>query len=73
MKKKRTLRWIAALGLRYSWLLWFQGGHCCTGPVVNRHAFIEKGKTCGAKEFQPSQRSAGSLAGVHRHDPVTMD
>ena len=42
-------------------------------PEVNRHAVIEEGKTCGASEFRPSQRSAGSLAGVHRHDPVTVD
>ena len=40
---------------------------------VNRHAVIEKRKTCGTKEFGPSQRSAGSLAGVHRHDPVTVN
>ena len=47
--------------------------NCRSGPVVNCHAVIEKGKTCGAEEFQPSQKSAGSLAGVHRHDPVTVD
>ena len=40
---------------------------------ANRHAVIEKRKTCGTKEFGPSQRSAGSLAGVHRHDPVTVN
>ena len=40
---------------------------------ANRHAVVEKRKTCGAKEFGPSQRSAGSLAGVHRHDPVTVN
>jgi len=37
------------------------------GEDANRHAVVEKRKTCGAKEFGPSQRSAGSLAGVHRH------
>ena len=40
---------------------------------ANRDAVVEKRKTCGAKEFGPSQRSAGSLAGVHRHDPVTVN
>ena len=40
---------------------------------ANRDAVVEKRKTCGAKEFGPSQRSAGSLAGVHRHDqPLSM-
>ena len=43
------------------------------GEDANRHAVVEKRKTCGAKEFGPSQRSAGSLAGVHRHDPVTVN
>ena len=43
------------------------------GEDANRHAAVEKRKTCGAKEFGPSQRSAGSLAGVHRHDPVTVN
>ena len=43
------------------------------GKDANRHAVVEKRKTCGAKEFGPSQRSAGSLAGVHRHDPVTVN
>ena len=43
------------------------------GEDANRHAVVEKRKTCSAKEFGPSQRSAGSLAGVHRHDPVTVN
>ena len=47
--------------------------NCRSGPAVNCHAVIEKGKACGAEEFQPSQKSAGSLAGVHRHDTVTVD
>ena len=70
----------------FSWSMWEEGlkerdirnvtfdfspGHG-DDDDVNRHAVVEKRKTCGTKEFGPSQRSAGSLAGVQRHDPVTV-
>ena len=77
-KKRRRKEKPGGVPSHTRWSLSFQETlgpqvNCRSGPVVNCHAVIEKGKTCGAEEFQPSQKSAGSLAGVHRHDTVTVD